>query len=379
VDLRRFSRNFERIVANVNEVIHGKDDVVRLSMIAICAGGHILFEDVPGVGKSMLARAIAQSMEADVNRVQCTPDMLPGDITGSSIIDTKTMSFVFRPGPVFANVLLVDEVNRATPKTQSALLEAMAEKRVTVDGVTRDLPKPFFALATQNPVELAGTFPLPEAQLDRFLFKLSIGYPDHEAERAVIRGNARSLEVDSVEPVVTTADVVDMTDIAADVVMSSAVEDYIIQLVHATREEQALTLGAGPRASIAMSKAAKVMAAADGRDSVYAEDVRALLTPVLNHRLMLTPDAVLRGETAESVLERVVARVKPPLGVGAPPPPRRESAVAERRTFDDDDAAFEPRPDAARPRAVARANGNGGATVGADTKPRRPRAAVRPK
>src|SRR4051812_47471376 len=185
-------------------------------MTAICAGGHILFEDVPGVGKSVLARALGQSMRAQMSRVQCTPDMLPGDITGSSIIDTKTMKFTFRPGPVFANVLLVDEINRATPKTQSALLEAMAEKNVTVDGTTYPLPSPFLVLATQNPVELAGTFPLPEAQLDRFLFKLTMGYPDLEAERLVMLGNATHLEVEDLEPVVGTAEVLDMIALAAE-------------------------------------------------------------------------------------------------------------------------------------------------------------------
>src|SRR3954466_180966 len=190
MDYKRFASVFNRIVDNVNTVIHGKDDVVRLSLTAICAGGHILFEDVPGVGKSMLARAIGQSMHAEMSRVQCTPDMLPGDITGSSVIDTKTMNFVFRRGPVFANVLLTDEVNRATPKTQSALLEAMAEKTVTVDGVTHPLPRPFFVLATENPVELAGTFPLPEAQLDRFLFRLSLGYTDRDAELDILKTNS---------------------------------------------------------------------------------------------------------------------------------------------------------------------------------------------
>src|SRR3954452_6773924 len=217
MDEKRFATAFNRIVDNVNTVIHGKDDVVRLSMTAICAGGHILFEDVPGVGKSMLARAIGQSMEADMSRVQCTPDMLPGDITGSSVIEAKTMKFVFRPGPVFANVLLVDEINRATPKTQSALLEAMAERNVTVDGVTHPLPRPFMVLATQNPVELAGTFPLPEAQLDRFLFKLTMGYPDYEAERLVRQVNAKSLEVDKLEPVINAEQVLYMIDLASEV------------------------------------------------------------------------------------------------------------------------------------------------------------------
>ncbi len=313
LDANRFANVFNRIVDNINTVIHGKDDVVRLSMTAICAGGHILFEDVPGVGKSMLARAIGQSMRAETSRVQCTPDMLPGDITGSSIIDTKTMQFKFRPGPVFANVLLVDEINRATPKTQSALLEAMAERNVTVDGVTHPLPKPFLVLATQNPVELAGTFPLPEAQLDRFLLKLAMGYPDLEAERQVILGNAKNLEVEGLEPVVGTKEVLEMIDFAADVEVTTPVQTYILEITQATRKDPALLLGAGPRASIALLKASKVAAAADGRARVYPEDVKALLRPVLAHRMMMTPDAVLRGEIIDDVLERVVGQIKPPL------------------------------------------------------------------
>jgi MoxR-like ATPase len=315
MDTKRFSTLFEKIVANVNTVIHGKDDVVRLSLVAICAGGHVLFEDVPGVGKSMLARALGQSMHAEIGRVQCTPDMLPGDITGSSVIEPKSMTFTFRPGPVFANILLVDEINRATPKTQSALLEAMAERAVTVDGVTHPLPDPFLVLATQNPVEQAGTFPLPEAQLDRFLFRLTMGYPDREAERLVIQGNARKLEVLNVEPVTTAAEILEMTDIAADVKVTTAVENYLLDITHETRVDPALVLGAGPRASIALLKASKVVAAADSRDTVYPEDITALLRPVLAHRLMLTPDATLRGDTVDHVLERALGRVKAPLGV----------------------------------------------------------------
>ena len=316
MDVARFNKIFTRIVDNTNTVIHGKDDVVRLSMVAICSGGHILFEDVPGVGKSMLAIALGRSMEADSARVQCTPDMLPGDITGSSIIDAKTMKFNFRPGPIFANVVLVDEINRATPKTQSALLEAMAERAVTVDNNTYPLPDPFMVLATQNPVELAGTFPLPEAQLDRFLFKLTMGYPDIEAERKVMRGNAIKLEVLDLEPVIGTKDVLDMIALAAEVNVSTAVETYILEIVQATRAEANLTLGASPRASIALARAGRVMAASDGRDNVYPEDVKALLRPVMGHRIMLTPDAVLRGETVDDILDRVVSRIKPPLGVG---------------------------------------------------------------
>ena len=275
------------------------------------------------MGKSMLARAIGQSMHAEQSRVQCTPDMLPGDITGSSVIDTKTMKFVFRPGPVFANVLLVDEVNRATPKTQSAMLEAMAERNVTVDGVTHPLPKPFLVLATQNPVELAGTFPLPEAQLDRFLFKLTMGYPDLEAERQVMLGNAKNLEVEGLEPVVTIPEMLDMIELASDVDITTPVQTYILEITQATRTDPAILLGAGPRASIALLKASKVAAAADGRSRVYPEDVKALLRPVLGHRMMLTPDAVLRGDTVDDVVERVVGRIKPPLGVDGPAGPSR--------------------------------------------------------
>jgi MoxR-like ATPase len=214
---------------------------------------------------------------------------------------------------VFANVLLVDEINRATPKTQSALLEAMAEKNVTVDGVTHPLPKPFMVLATQNPVELAGTFPLPEAQLDRFLFKLTMGYPDLEAERQVILGNAKNLEVETLEAVVGTKDILEMTSFAADIEVTEPVQTYILEITQATRKDPALLLGAGPRASIALLKASKVAAAADGRARVYPEDVKALLRPVLGHRMMLTPDATLRGEVVDDVLERVVGQIKPPL------------------------------------------------------------------
>jgi len=315
MDVQKFQRDYERIVDNVNTVIHGKDDVVRLALVAICSGGHILFEDVPGVGKSMLAMALSRSINAESSRVQCTPDMLPSDITGSSIIETKSMKFVFKPGPVFTNILLCDEINRATPKTQSALLEAMAEKKVSIDGVTRPLPDPFLVLATQNPVELAGTFPLPEAQLDRFLFKLNMGYPDLEAERLVMVGNALGLEVENVEPVVATKDIVAMTAAASQVKVSTALQTYILELVQATRSDPACILGASPRASINLMRAGKVIAASDGRGTVYPEDIKALLRPTLAHRLMLTPDAVLRGETVDDVLERVVGRVKPPLGV----------------------------------------------------------------
>jgi MoxR-like ATPase len=320
MDVKSFKVAFDRIAANVNSVIHGKDDVVRMALVAIFADGHILFEDVPGVGKSMLARALSATMGADTSRIQCTPDMLPGDITGSSVIESKTMSFSFRRGPVFTNVLLVDEINRATPKTQSALLECMAERTVTVDGTTHEMPQPFVVLATQNPVEQAGTFPLPEAQLDRFLFKLRMDYPDEAAERLVIRGNLRGLEVKKIKPVTSVEEILEMQAVVEAVTLPEAVEGYIIQVVSATRSDPAILLAASPRASITLAKASMVLAAADGRDTVYPEDVRALLRPVLAHRIMLTPDAILRGEAVEDVLDRITGRVKPPLGMTATPP-----------------------------------------------------------
>jgi len=310
-----FKKRFDKITDNVNSVIHGKDDVVRLALVAACANGHVLFEDVPGVGKSMLARALAVSMGCTTNRIQCTPDMLPGDITGSSVIEQTSgrMKFVFKQGPVFTNILLVDEINRATPKTQSALLEAMAERNVTAEGVTHPLPAPFLCLATQNPIENAGTFPLPEAQLDRFLFKLSIGYPDLESERLVARGNALTLEVENIDSVCSAKEIIEMQKMASEVTIAPAVETYILEIVQSTRQDKALLMPASPRATIALFKASKALAAADGRNTVFPEDVKALLTPVLAHRTLLPPEALLRGDSVSSVLERTVGRIKPPM------------------------------------------------------------------
>jgi MoxR-like ATPase len=241
--------------------------------------------------------------------------MLPGDITGSSVIDSSkgSMKFVFKEGPVFTNVLLVDEINRATPKTQSALLEAMAERRVSADGTTYDLPRPFLVLATENPVEQAGTFPLPEAQLDRFLFKLSMGYMNREAEYEVMFDNAIQLSIDDIQSVVDTATIQEMIRYAATVEVSPEVGYYIVDLVHATRNDPAIAAGGSPRASIALLKASRVLAASDGRSHVYPDDVRTVLLPVLGHRIILNPDAILRGDGVEAVLDRVTGRVKPPV------------------------------------------------------------------
>jgi MoxR-like ATPase len=311
-----FGARFQKIVDNVGKVMKGKDDVVRLCLIGMLAEGHVLFEDMPGTGKTMLARSISQTLHATTSRIQCTPDLLPADVTGSTVLDRKTGEFVFRRGPVFANVFLADELNRATPKTQSSLLEAMAEKRVSYDGTTHDLPKPFFVLATMNPIELAGTFPLPEAQLDRFLFKLSMGYAGREAEAEVFRANSKSEAITRLEPVMAIEDFVDMIEWSKEVTVSEEVLYYVVDIVQATRTDPALAMGASSRATQSLLRAARVMAASQGRDDVLPDDVKALVQAVLGHRLVLTPDAQLRDETIDGVIDRIIHRVKVPLGVG---------------------------------------------------------------
>lgn len=318
MNAKKFKQSFDAIAENIQTVIKGVPEAVRLALVAIVCEGHILFEDVPGTGKSMLARAIAQSIRATNARVQCTPDMLPGDITGSSIYDAKKGEFEFRAGPVFVNVLLADEVNRATPKTQSALLEAMGERKVSADGVTYPLPRPFFVLATQNPIEQAGTFPLPEAQLDRFLFKLTMGYMDRDSEYEVMFDNAVQLSIEALGSVTDTKIVSQMIAYGALVNISPEVAYYIVDLVNASRDDPALALGGSPRASIALLRASRVLAASDGRDDVYPDDVRAVLKPIMSHRVILNPDAILRGETVDAVIERMVTKVKPPTTGGSP-------------------------------------------------------------
>ena len=311
-----FQEAFEKIVSNCANVIKGKDEQIRLVLTAMLSDGHVLMEDMPGTGKTMLARTIAMSCAVKTNRIQCTPDLLPSDITGAPILDMATNAFSFREGPVFSNVLLVDEINRATPKTQAALLEAMQEKQVTVDGRTYRLPRPFIMLATQNPIELAGTFPLPEAQLDRFMVKLSLGYPNREGEQDLVRANLVQEAIIGLEPVVEVDDVLSLAAHATTVKVPEAVSNYIIDIVQATRSDPALMMGGSPRATLALIRGCRVRAASQGRDDVYPDDVRALLVPVLAHRMILTPDAQLRDETVGKVVERILARVKVPLGVG---------------------------------------------------------------
>ncbi|MCU1589357.1 MAG: ATPase [Frankiales bacterium] len=316
MDAAAFQQAFERIVANASLVIKGKESALRLVLTAMIADGHCLLEDMPGTGKTMMARALSTSIDAVSNRIQCTPDLLPSDVTGAPVLDTRTATFSFRQGPVFANVLLVDEINRATPKTQSALLEAMQERNVTLDGTTHKLPTPFLILATQNPVEQAGTFPLPEAQLDRFLIKLSVGYPDREAEGQLLDANSSTEAITRLGGVSSTAEVVAMQEFCQDVELPEPVKMYIVDVCQATRTDPSLLMGASSRASIALVKASRVRAASQGRDVVLPDDVRALLSAVIEHRLILTPDAQLRDETVKAVLDRILTRIPVPLGVG---------------------------------------------------------------
>jgi MoxR-like ATPase len=272
---------------------------------------------MPGTGKTVLARAFATSINAQNSRVQCTPDLLPADITGSPVLDRKTGDFVFRAGPIFANVFLADEINRGTPKTQSAMLEAMSEKTVTVDGTTYSLPNPFFVLATQNPVETAGTFPLPEAQLDRFLFRLTLGYAGRAAELDMLSANETHQAIEDIGPVIETDDVLEMIDFASRVTVKESVALYIVDICQATRVDPSLQIGASSRASQALRNAARVLAAAQGRDDVLPDDVKRLVHPVLNHRLLLTPDAMLRDEKVEDAVDRLIQRVKVPIGLSS--------------------------------------------------------------
>jgi MoxR-like ATPase len=320
-----FQEAFERIVANASEVIKGKESALRLVLTAMIADGHCLLEDMPGTGKTMMARALSTSIDARVSRIQCTPDLLPSDVTGAPVLDVRNGTFTFREGPVFANVLLVDEINRATPKTQSALLEAMQERNVTLDGITHPLPTPFLILATQNPLEMAGTFPLPEAQLDRFLLKLSLGYPDRAAEGELLDANSATEAITRLGSVSTTAEVIAMQQFCQDVELPEPVKMYIVDVCQATRTDPSLLMGASSRASISLVKASRVRAASQGRDVVLPDDVRALLSAVIEHRLILTPDAQLRDETVTNVLERILARIPVPLGVGESGPSLRKA------------------------------------------------------
>ena len=296
----------------VGRVVVGKADQTRLLIIALLADGHVLLDDVPGVAKTLVVRTLSAALGLTFSRIQCTPDLLPGDVTGSLVFDQKLGVFEFRPGPLFANVVLADEINRATPRTQSAFLEAMEERGVTVDGVTHALKRPFVMLATQNPVELKGTFPLPEAQVDRFLLSLRMGYPSADDEALMLERFRAADPLAAVQPVVSPEDVLAVREVVRSVHVSGDVARYVVALTRATRESELVRLGASPRASLALQRAAQAVAALDGRDYVVPDDVQGVAAPVLAHRLLLARDAVVEGRTAEAVVGEVVRAVRVP-------------------------------------------------------------------
>jgi len=303
-----------RIAANIGRVVQGKPDVVRLTLVVLLAEGHLLIEDVPGVGKTTLAKALAGSIDASVRRIQFTPDLLPSDVTGVAIYDQESREFEFKPGAIFANVVVADEINRASPKTQSALLECMEERQVTVDGVSYELARPFLVLATQNPIEMEGTYPLPEAQRDRFTARVSMGYPDRDAELAMLDDRETADPLASLAPVADAATVRELVDAVGLLHVSPAVRRYVVTLVEATRRSPDLRLGASPRAGLQLLKAARAAAALAGRDHVLPDDVQALAAPVLSHRLLLTPDAALGRRSAEQVVAELLGTVPVPRG-----------------------------------------------------------------
>ena len=307
-----FQETFGRLVANVEQVLLGKTFVVRLGFVALFSEGHLLLEDFPGTGKTSLARAIGQSVSGTSNRIQFTPDLLPGDITGVSVYDQRSGEFDFHNGPVFANIVLADEINRASPKTQAALLEVMEEGQVTVDGETHPVEAPFMVIATQNPIEQAGTYRLPEAQLDRFLLKASIGYPDHASTLRILEGAGVKAHETAVPPIVTADAVLEMAQLARTVHVDPSVNDYVSRLVESTRGATEVRLGVSVRGALALVRAAKTLAAASGRHYVVPDDVKSLAEPVLSHRLVLDPEAEFDGVTPSSVIGQLLLETAPP-------------------------------------------------------------------
>jgi MoxR-like ATPase len=302
----------ERIIANVEKVIIGKEAEVRQALIALLCQGHVLIEDVPGVGKTILARSLAVSAGCNFRRIQFTPDLLPSDVSGVSIYNQKAGDFEFRPGPIIAQVVLADEINRATPKTQSALLEAMEERQVTVDGVTHKMPEPFIVLATQNPIEYEGTFPLPEAQLDRFLLRIHLGYPSAVDEVLILEGQQRQHPIDSLEPVTGPEELLSMQRAVKDVYVDSLVKEYIVSVVDATRKHGSVYLGASPRGSLALYRTAQARALLDGRDFVVPDDVKALAYATLGHRIIVSPSARVKNISPSEIVEQALERVPVP-------------------------------------------------------------------
>lgn len=304
----------EKLLENLEKVIIGKHSALELVVIGLLCQGHVLIEDVPGVGKTVMARAMAKSLGCAFNRVQFTPDMLPSDVTGVSIFNQESRRFEFRPGPIFGQVILTDEINRATPKTQAALLEAMDERQVTVDGVTHPLPRPFMVLATQNPIEYEGTFPLPEAQLDRFLLRVRLGYPNLSEEILVLEGQQLRHPIEGIAPVFSAEDVLQAAEAVRAVYVANPIKRYIVELTHRTRSNADVYLGASPRGSLGLFRAGQARAALNGRDHVLPDDIKALAQPILAHRIIVNPAARLREVTAERIVQEILLAVPVPGG-----------------------------------------------------------------
>jgi MoxR-like ATPase len=307
------SETLARVTENVARVVHAPAETLRLSVICLVSEGHLIIEDFPGVGKTMLAKAVARSIDCSFSRIQFTPDLLPSDVTGVNVFDQRTNEFEFRPGPVFANILLVDEINRASPKTQAALLECMQENQVTVDGVSYPLGRPFMVLATQNPIEYEGTYPLPEAQLDRFTMRLAIGYPPLAEEARMLSEQTSEPPLESLEPVASASEITAVIDDAKHVFVEESVNRYVVALLRHTRGDERLYLGASPRAGIALLRVAKALALAEGREYVLPDDVKAVAAPVLAHRLILGPEARAAGISASDVVAEAIERTPVPV------------------------------------------------------------------
>ncbi len=298
---------------NIKKVILGKDEVIEIALAAFLADGHLLIQDVPGLAKTLLAKSIARSIDADFKRVQFTPDLLPTDITGVSIFNQKTQEFEFLEGPIFTNILLADEINRATPRTQSSLLEGMEERQVTVDGRRRGLPEPFFVIATQNPIEQQGVYHLPEAQLDRFLMRISIGYPNHEVEVRVINEQQYRHPIETIEPVVSLKDIIELQEKIKEVYIDHSVKGYIVSLVEKTRGHKDLLLGASPRASLALSRVSQALSFISGKQFVTPDVIQRLARPVMRHRLVLQPHSQLGGITPDTIIKEIIQQVEVPV------------------------------------------------------------------
>jgi MoxR-like ATPase len=303
----------KRLRGNIQQVIVGKDEVINLTLVAVLCEGHILLEDVPGIGKTTLARALAASLGCSFRRIQFTPDLLPSDVTGLNWFNQRDQIFEFRAGPVMSQVVLADEINRATPRTQSSLLEAMQERQVTVDGVTRPLPRPFLVMATQNPVELEGTFPLPEAQVDRFLLRIAIGYPTHEEENAILERFRSRDPLPDLEAVTSPQEIMELQEERRQVRVEDSVRDYIVRVARATRDHPEIELGASPRATLALYWAAQAWAGIQGRDFVLPDDIKRMAPHVMTHRLMISPQAQLRGRLPNELVADIVEAVPVPV------------------------------------------------------------------